>query len=304
MANILLRSPYYESATKAGATTAQMRLYVGGSLKYTSSKSTSSAGLALFEIAELSRDYLDIEFYGSYLPQTIAISGDIIHFDENGVQILLPYDFTHRGFDGFGYFEEGSNPTIAPNSILQSNTIVYLPDNISGVIPSEFSGNIKYNTFTPTATSITIGTTTISIERICEPKFTPMKLTFINKFGAFQDMWVFKKSTKDIKITKEKYKSNFVNTNGSYSTHKHQKKTLLAMGAESMTVNTGFIDESLNAVIKELLLSEQAWTTVEGQVLPIDISTESLTYKTRLNDKLINYTLDFNLAFDTINNIR
>ena len=107
MANILLRSPYYESATKAGATTAQMRLYVGGSLKYTTSKSTNSAGLALFEIAELSRDYLDIEFYGSYLPQTIAISGDIIHFNEDGEQILLPYQFTHRGFDGFGYFEEG-----------------------------------------------------------------------------------------------------------------------------------------------------------------------------------------------------
>ena len=41
MANILLRSPYYESATVAGASTAQMRLYVGGSLKYTTSKSTT-----------------------------------------------------------------------------------------------------------------------------------------------------------------------------------------------------------------------------------------------------------------------
>jgi hypothetical protein len=71
-----------------------------------------------------------------------------------------------------------------------------------------------------------------------------------------------------------------------------------------MTVNTGYIDESLNDAVKELLLSDQAWTTIEGQVLPIDINTESLTYKNSVNDKLINYTLTFDFAFDTINNIR
>jgi hypothetical protein len=304
MANILLRSPYYESVTKAGATTAQMRLYIGGVLKYTSSKSTDAAGLALFEIAELSRDYIEIEFSGTYTPQTISIAGDIIHFDENGTQVGLDYDFTHRGFDGYGYFEQGANPTIVSNSLLQSNTTIYAPENTSGFILSELNSEIRYNIFTTTAKIVVIGTSTIYIERICEPKFTPIKLTFVNKFGALQDMWVFKKTTKELKITKERYKSNFVNSNGSYSINKHQKKTLLAMGTESMTVNTGFIDESLNAVIKELLLSEQAWATINSQVLPIDISTESLTYKTKLNDKLINYTLDFALAFDTINNIR
>ena len=304
MANILLRSPYYETATKAGATTAQMRLYVGGVLKYTTSKSTNSVGLALFEIAELSRDYLDVEFYGSYLPQTIAISGDIIHYNSEGVAVGSPYPFTHRGFDGYSYFEEGSGTTIASNALLQSNQIIYVPDNTSGVIPSEFSGDIRYNTFTLTQTSITVGTTTVAINRICEPKFTPMKLTFVNKFGALQDMWFFKKSTKDININKERYNSSFVNATGSYSVHKHQKKTLSAMGTESITINTGFVSEVMNAPIKEVLLSEQVWATIDGQVLPIDINTESLTYKTSVNDKLINYTLTFDFAYDTINNVR
>ena len=304
MANILLRSPYYETETKAGTTTAQMRLYVGGVLKYTTSKSTNSVGLALFEIAELSRDYLDVEFYGSYLPQTIEISGDIIHYDSEGVAVGQPYTFTHRGFDGFSYFEEGSGTTITSDALLQSNQIIYVPDNTSGVIPSEFSGDIRYNTFTPTQTSITVGTTTVAINRICEPKFTPMKLTFLNKFGALQDMWFFKKSTKDININKERYKSSFINATGSYSTNKHQNRTLSAMGTESMTINTGFVIEEINKPIKEILLSDKVWATVNGQVLPIDIKTESLTYKTSLNDKLINYTLAFDFAYDTINNVR
>lgn len=304
MANILLRSPYYIQVAKSGSTTAQMQLSVNGNIIYTISKDVSASGSALFEIAELSRDYIDIEFYGSYLPQTISITGNVKHYNDDGAQVGATYTFSHRGFDGFGYFEQGSNPIIAPNSLLQSNTIMYVPENTSGVIPDEFSSEIRYNTFTPTATSITVGTTLITINRVCEPKYTPIKLTFVNKFGALQDMWFFKKDTKQINVSKERFNRSTINSFGSYSTHKHQKKTLSSIGNESMTVNTGYIDESLNEVIKELLLSDQAWTNIGGQVLPIDINTSSLTYKNSVNDKLINYTLDFDFAFDTINNIR
>jgi hypothetical protein len=304
MANILLRSPYYISVANILATTAQLQLSVNGDLRYTINKDVAADGSALFEISELSRDYIDVEFYGSYLPQTVSVSGNVKHYDADGVQVGATYNFSHRGFDGYSYFQEGSNTTIPSNALLQSNEIIYVPENISGVIPSEFSGDIKYNTFTPTQTSITIGDDTIVINRICEPKYNPIKLTFINKFGALQDMWFFKKDTKDIKISKERFNRSTINSFGSYSTHKHQKRTLSAIGNESMTVNTGYIDESLNNAVRELLLSDKAWTTIEGQVLPIDINTESLTYKNSVNDKLINYTLTFDFAFDTINNIR
>tara|TARA_R110000782_G_scaffold269943_1_gene369034 strand:+ start:693 stop:1610 length:918 start_codon:yes stop_codon:yes gene_type:complete len=305
MANILLRSPYYETPPAiAGSTTAQLQLTIAGSLKYTISKNVDSSGSAIFEICELARDYININFYGAYLPQTTSVSGNVVHYDDSGTALGVPYTFSHRAFDGYSYFQEGSNITIPSNSLLQSNTIVYVPENTVGVIPSEFSGDIKYNTFTTTATSITVGTTVISINRVCEPKYNPLKVTFINKFGALQDIWFFKKDTKNITISKEKYNRSTINSFGTYSTNKHQKRTLSAIGNESMTVNTGFIDEGLNNAIKELLISEQVWTTIEGQVLPIDISTDSLTYKKSVNDKLINYTIEFNFAFDAINNIR
>ena len=304
MANILLRSPYYIQVAKTGSTTAQLQLNIDGSLKYTISKDVDVTGSALFEISELSRDYIDVEFFGSYLPQTIGISGNVKHYDDDGVQVGSTYTFSHRGFDGYSYFDEGSGTTIASNSLLQSNTIMYVPNDTAGVVPSEFSGDIEYNTFTTTDTSITVGTTNITISRVCEPKYNPIKLTFINKFGALQDMWMFKKDTKDIKISKERFNRSTINSFGAYSTHKHQKRTLSAIGNESMTVNTGYIDESLNSVIKQLLLSDQCWVTLNSQVLPIDINTESLTYKNSVNDKLINYTLTFDFAFDTINNIR
>jgi hypothetical protein len=59
--------------------------------------------------------------------------------------------------------------------------------------------------------------------------------------------------------------------------------------------------------MEELMLSEQVWMTKltdEELVLPIMPRTKSITYKTSLNDRLANYTIEFDMAFDKINNIR
>lgn len=56
------------------------------------------------------------------------------------------------------------------------------------------------------------------------------------------------------------------------------------------------------------MLSEKVWLTnvTEGfeQVLPINVKTSNITYKTSLNDRLVEYTIDFDKSYDTINNIR
>jgi len=51
-------------------------------------------------------------------------------------------------------------------------------------------------------------------------------------------------------------------------------------------------------------LSEDCWIEIENKTLPINVASSSLNYKTHLNDKLINYTIQIDFAFDTINNIR
>jgi len=60
----------------------------------------------------------------------------------------------------------------------------------------------------------------------------------------------------------------------------------------------------MNEPIKQLLLSESVWATINGVVLPIIVTTENLQYKTRINDKLIQYTIECEFAFQAINNIR
>ena len=73
---------------------------------------------------------------------------------------------------------------------------------------------------------------------------------------------------------------------------------------ESLTLSTGFYPEEYNEVFKQMQLSQECWIEINNQTLPINISDSSFNYKTHLNDKLINYTIEIEFAFDTINNIR
>jgi hypothetical protein len=62
---------------------------------------------------------------------------------------------------------------------------------------------------------------------------------------------------------------------------------------------------------EELLLSEYIWLSELIAIaaktyikVPVKVKTSSIEYKTTVNDRLIEYTIEFEDAFDYINNIR
>jgi TonB-dependent SusC/RagA subfamily outer membrane receptor len=67
--------------------------------------------------------------------------------------------------------------------------------------------------------------------------------------------------------------------------------------------NTDWVDESYNDIFKQLLVSEEIyWVKSTTDLLPLTISTNSLTFKTGVVDKLIQYTfeLDFGQGYKLI----
>lgn len=147
------------------------------------------------------------------------------------------------------------------------------------------------------------GVTVVKVQNITECKYDPYKLSFINKFGALQNLWFFKRSNKQLSTKTEDFKRNTLVAN-SYDVDKHQQKNLYKMGNEKMDLNTGFYPEEYNEVFKQMQLSEDCWIEIDNVVLPVNVSDSSFSYKTSLNDKLINYNIKIDFAFDTINNIR
>lgn len=161
-----------------------------------------------------------------------------------------------------------------------------------------------YNKITLTTTSgATIDLTVICVD---EPKQTPYKVSFVNKFGVIQDLWFFKRRDNSINISKEEYKENTLEVNSvvNYSLNQATKIPYNFKAQKSIRLNTGFVVEEFNEVIQQLLLTENAWIHENGQVTPVIPKTSSLEYKTSINDKVINYTVEFDYAFNEVNTIR
>lgn len=173
----------------------------------------------------------------------------------------------------------------------------------NSVCLQEFIDDFKLFDFDTIYVDTTNGVIKLTVENIEECKYQPYKVTFINKFGALQDLWFFKRSNETLTTKKEDFKRNII-VNGSYNASRHQQKILTKNGSEKLTLNTGFYSEVYNEVFKQMQLSQECWIEIENKTLPINISSSSLNYKTHLNDKLINYTIEIDFAFDTINNIR
>lgn len=285
------------------------------------------------EIGELIRDFFTISFNDDYTSIARYVRTVVTSFDDSDEPFDTdPVATTFVALDGYGYFEDGTNPELDRHALM-SSTDIYIPENTAGKFPIfaegvgkviidstttqiTDSGNtnqkIQYITIPANSSTIQVFDTddttlkkTISITNICEPKYTPYKITFVNKFGAFQDLYFFKKSVESTNVTDELYKKNIItNTASNYNTYNNQKERMNVNAQSSLSLNTGFVSELMNQTIEELFYSENVFIRYESKTLPIIPKTKSLQYKTSLNDKLINYTVDFDFAFDRINNVR
>ena len=162
----------------------------------------------------------------------------------------------------------------------------------------------------------------ITIEQIEECKYPVHKIVFLNRWGALQDLFFFKKSVESLDNRSENFNRSIFEARSlsyteregecqtdidynTYSTTAHAKKTFNANATESINLNTGFVPESMNPYFEELMVSENIWLVDSANVVyPVNLKDSSFTYKTGLNDKLINYTMNFEKAFDLVNNIR
>ena len=178
------------------------------------------------------------------------------------------------------------------------------------------AGNISVQSFAQGSTTIG-GPYPSEISRIdCTKYGNGRKIIFINKFGVQQDLWFFLKETKTLGRKNEGFKSNtltYPNTNNpaTYSISDAPNKIFLTTGKQTFTLSSGYYPEQANQFFEQLLLSEYVWLerpqkTIpsSNEVVPVKVKTSSMAFKTSVNDRLIEYTIDFEEAFDYINNIR
>ena len=223
---------------------------------------------------------------------TPTVTGTTVKWDEANLFWENDYNTWNSGSSSITVLDIGNT-----NQKIQYLLITGTQDLVDNSLLTLVSTNSSYST-----------NTVITLTKVCEPKYTPLSIIFYNKYGALQNMWFFKKSMTNINIKSETFKNNMIDfdNNGgapTYALTKHQEKKFIANGKESITINSGFYNESFNEVVRQMLLSEQVWIYDGSSTLPINLKSNTLQFKKSVNDKLISYTISFEYAFDKINNI-
>ena len=336
MAAIALRSPQYRSAVSdtGNPASAKLQLTINGTLEYTLVKSTTLNNKMLWEIAELCRDYLNITFNGTnYTAQTITIVSVLTsHASTDGSGTALttdtfPSSGTDIGYDGYGTFMQGSNPEIPfsnrPRWLISTdpNTpdvyYIYVPKNTAGVLPYiAVDATMGYAGYGASQTSISAssnyGQYLVNILRIdCTKYGTGHKITFVNKFGALQDLWFFLKIVNTTTKKQERFQRSILTGSGAYDVNDHMKTDFNTVANQTMTLSSGYYPEWASQWFEQLLLSEQVWLTrtdpfdsSDSETVPVNVIKNSMIQKTSVNDRLIDYTFEFQMAADYINNVR
>ena len=323
---INVRSPYYVTLNEDPATL-ELRIWSGTNTvptdpTYTLTKD-AVGGYATFEVAELIRDYLDITFDGTYTSQALWTR----------VEAQTPI----FAFDGYTDFQDGINAQGNTKQLI-SNSTIWVPEGVDVRIPvfaqSTYSVTFKDGIVTINTVNITSQTNTnavinyavstigagenistieisggdtIIVRQMECSKYDAYKVVFVNKHGALQDLYFFKKAIKSITTSKETYKANNITLGSSatYSATAHQYRNIDIQGRDNIILSTGFVSEDYNEPIKEMMLSEKVWmVTPDDVVIPVNVGTSDVTFRTSLNDQMVEYQVEFEYAYDAINNVR
>ena len=140
--------------------------------------------------------------------------------------------------------------------------------------------------------------TATNVEETCEPILEPQLVQFVNRYGGLDFIWFFKMRTDSITTEAKEYK--LLQPVMEYDTTIGQNAKYNFNGKQSVRMNTGFVNENYNELIQDLILSEKVWINS----IPAIVKSSGTEFKTQIRNKNINYEIEFEYAFDLINNMQ
>ena len=144
-----------------------------------------------------------------------------------------------------------------------------------------------------------------NVDVVCEPKYTPVQVEFTNKEGVIDSLTFFKRSNRTGNFTNQSYMPQISpDAVTPIDLTKPQYKQFLVNSTETLTLNTGWVEQSYDEVIRQLLLSERVIIYDNGTMIATNPQRGGVTYQKEINEKTINYTLSFDIAYNQLNNIR
>lgn len=147
---------------------------------------------------------------------------------------------------------------------------------------------------------LTADTYNYTVQRVCEPKYEPNLIRYVNRYGGW-DYINFMKVRKDsVQAKSDTYQLNQPQGEPAYSFVPSigQSKIFNSELRKTVKLSTGWVDESMKTQIENLLVSKRVVLEFESDVI---VKTQSVDIQTKINEKLINYTIDFEINHNLVN---
>ena len=284
------RSPYIIFINEVGQTSGklELRIWKKGETKptlptysFTKSIPSPTQTLLRFNISPYLKDFISNELINVdtwYCNFECRLFSNDVELTEQKIEGIAVNGY-NRFLDGQNYSERFANRFTNINrqiKIGSTNTLHY------------------YDRFQKKILEITA----TNVEETCEPILEPQLVQFINNYGGLDFIWFFKMRTDSISIESKDYK--LLQPAMNYDTTIGQNAKYNFNGKQSVKMNTGFVPENYNELIQDLMLSEKVWINS----IPAIVKSSGTEFKTQIRNKNINYEIEFEYAFDLINNMQ
>ena len=136
----------------------------------------------------------------------------------------------------------------------------------------------------------------------CEQKYPNIRIKWKNRFGQFDYFNFDMVNKQSFSTTTRGYQpqlGTWTGTSLSYNSADSSNLNYIVDSKQSISVNTDWIPEAYNEIIKQILVSEEMyWIKDESSTVltPITIATDSITFKTGVVEKVIQYGFEFNFG--------
>lgn len=132
---------------------------------------------------------------------------------------------------------------------------------------------------------------------VCKQKYPNIRIKWKNRYGQFDFFSFYMVNKQSFSTTKRGYQPQLGTWSSptlSYNQYDSSNLNYIVDSKQSILVNSDWVDESYNDIFKQLLVSEEIyWVKSETDLLPLTINTESVTFKTGVVDKVIQYSFEF-----------
>lgn len=136
----------------------------------------------------------------------------------------------------------------------------------------------------------------------CAFKYTPIRILWKNRYGQFDYLNFYKANYKTFGTDQRTYQPQLGSwdaTSLTYNVNQNNTQKYIVNTNEQLEVNSDWLLESWNELYKQLLVSDEIYWSYDmpnNLVKPLAITTNSVRFKTGVNDKLIQYTVSFSIG--------